>query len=60
MKKPIIPCFPYSAQSPLKGIDVGSTNCLLVQLMPPNNYSVREKYKNPYLLINLIKKYILN
>jgi len=56
MKKPIL----YSASSPLKGIDVGSTNCLLVQLMPLINYSVREKYKNSYLLINLIKKYILN
>jgi len=35
------PGFPYSAQSPLKDIDAGSTNCLLVQLIPPINYSIR-------------------
>jgi len=38
------PSFPYSAQPPLKGIDAGSTNCLLVQLIPPIDYSIREKY----------------
>ena len=36
------PSFPYSAWSPIKSIDDGSTNCLLVQLIPPINYSIKE------------------
>ena len=31
------------ATAPLKSIDVGSINCLLMQLIPSINYSIREK-----------------
>jgi len=34
------PCFPYFVQPPFKRIDVGSTNCPLVQLILSINYSV--------------------
>jgi len=37
------PCFPYFAQTPLKSIDAGSTNCPLIQLIPSVDYSISEK-----------------
>jgi len=37
------PSFPYFAQPPLESTNTGSTNCLLVQLIPSIDYSIREK-----------------
>jgi len=37
------PCFPYFAQTYLKSIDAGSTNCPLIQLVPSVDYSIREE-----------------
>jgi len=36
------PCFPYFAQTTLKSIDAGSTNCQLIKLIPSVDYSIRE------------------
>jgi len=37
------PCFPYIIRTLFKRIDTGSTNCLLIQLIPSINYSVWKK-----------------
>jgi len=37
------PSFLHFAQPPLKSIDAGSTNYLLIQLIPAIDYSIREK-----------------
>ena len=43
------PCFPNFVYAPLERIDARSINCPLIQLIPSDDYSVREKntYSSP-------------
>jgi len=44
------PCFWYFVQTPLKCVDAGSIDRLLIQLISFINYSIGEKYLQQFLV----------